>query len=279
MYERISVGLLAVLLAVGCGGGGGTDGGVGGGTGGSGGGGGVLLPAGVVSLSQDESPLSGAYSTSGVAAFYVELPSVILEGCTATTLDGCLLQECARDGGLPGVDAGVVKPGGTITITAPQGTLALTRESSGIYLATGSGTGTWSGGELLRAVGTGDAAGAPAFSLEVAAPTKLALSAPAAGASVSRTAPLTVRWQASATGQTDVKLSTGNLISGRATVATCSVSAASGSFTLSAAVTARLVSGPAALQLINRASERQATMGWNMEFSSSSSTTRNVSVP
>jgi len=189
-------------------GGGGTATGGGSGGGGTAAGGGssdsgVPLKYGEIVIVQSCSTASGTErcQTSGSGTFATETVTTGNPNCTQSTVDGCLVAQCAiSDGGtvsLMHASAGTLTIGGTLI----DGGISLAYDGMGYGLAFMQRA--WSGGESVTLSATG--ATVPAFSaMSLIAPADVAVTSPACASfdcgAISRTEGLTVSWSGASSG-------------------------------------------------------------------------------
>ncbi|MBK7857734.1 MAG: hypothetical protein IPJ65_03710 [Archangiaceae bacterium] len=226
-------------------------------------------PTGTVSVAQSVYPPSSGYLLYGDAQFYAPgNPGLIDPRCTITQQSGCTVRDCpGGDGGTqPAPDAGPRVGAGTLLITVLDAGVTYSRQSDGTYFGFKLGSPPWwTCGEAITVTASGAAAGVPAFTARLPAPSLTRIAQPVSDGGyfpLTRGDPLPVTW-APATGVMTVQLSSGNY-NGHLVNVQCPVPGAAGRFTLPAALTQQLVPGDGRLILGNSNQTGVVAGAWNI---------------
>jgi hypothetical protein len=256
----------------------GTDGG-GGGGGGGGGDGGPLTEtkSGTVTVESTRYTVSTTEVEQGYATgtFY-KIPPVTgtsSGGCSHATHGPCDVQSCQFGGTTS--DAGVTiayTDAGSLTISGVlvnDGTMMLTPGAYGYETVSGA-VALFDGGATVRFIAQGNPNGAPAFDVQLVAPSSVQVTEPAfvQGQVVAHAnQDLAVAWTGSSAANVTVQLAAGR--SGSSVLARCTFSGSSGGGSVPAAAIAAVqsVGGSTSILIMSESRTTQNPDGWDLAFS------------
>jgi hypothetical protein len=277
--RRIWFPIVLVCSSCGPGGGGGPDGGSGGGGGGGGGGGSSATEtkSGSLTIESTRYTVSTTEVEQGYATgtFYRIPPATGSGGggCHSSTYGACDVQSCvfggtASDGGvsITYTDAGPLTISGVLV---NNGTMTLTPGAYGYDTVSGA-VALFDGGDTVHFVASGNANGAPAFDVQLVAPSSVQVSAPdfVQGKVVaSANHDLAVAWTGSSAANVTVQLAAGT--SGTSAVARCTFAGNSGGGVVPAAAIAAVGSagGSASILVMSESRTTRNPDGWSIAFS------------